>query len=252
MTVRYDDKVALITGAGSGIGEAISKSLAELGAKIIVLDVDDDAAYRVCEQITGDGGQAVTQVMDIGQIETIQGVVAELIETHEKIDILVNCAGIRAGFTPLVDIDIEMWDLAMRVNVTAAMLFSKYSAKNMIKRGEGGQILNITSAVAFVNGLHGPAYGCSKAAMHHLTKSSAAELAQYDIRVNSIAPGLVETPGVVTPNIEQQVKPGGVAYNPLERVIQPQEIADAALFLLSSGAQSITGQVMHVSGGGIM
>lgn len=252
MTRLHENKVALITGAGAGIGEAVAVRLARLGAHVIILDVDADATRRVCDQINVAEGKASACALDVSEVEKIEGVVSDQISRHGKIDMLVNCAGIRAGFTSLVDINLDLWDHTLRVNLTSALMFSQAVAKDMIKRGEAGWIVNITSAVAFLNGEHGPAYACSKAALHHLTKVSATELAPHNILVNSVAPGLVETPGVVTPNIADAVKPGGPAANPLERVIQPDEIADAVLFLLSPQSKSMTGQVLHVSGGGIM
>lgn len=252
MDKDYSDKVALITGGGAGIGASIAIKLAALGATVIVVDVSKESAGEVTHKINNEGGHAVACIMDVGKTDQIESKVAEQVASHGRIDMLFNCAGVRAGFTPLLDLELDLWEETFRINLTSTLMFTKFVAKDMIRRGEGGQIINISSAVAFMNGVGGPAYACSKAALHHLTKTSATELAQHNIRVNSVSPGLVDTPGVVTKNLEEQVKPGGIAFNPMHRVIQPDEIADAALFLVSSEAKSITGQAIQVSGGGIM
>lgn len=252
MTEDTTNKVALVTGGGSGIGEAICLQLADKGIKVIVVDIHETASKTVAEKIVAKGGKAVAYTMDIGELDRIAPTVESLASELGGIDILVNCAGIRHGFTTLLDLDLATWNKTFEVNLNAAMLLSKHCAQTMVDRQSGGWIVNIASAVAFMNGAGGPAYACSKAAMHHLTKVSAAELAQYNINVNSVAPGLVKTPGLITQNPQDQVKPGGVAYNPQQRVNEPEEIADAVMFLISPQAKSITGQVLHISGGGIM
>ena len=241
--------VALITGAASGIGRATALQCASEGAHVVVLDSDESGAAAVVDEIRAAGGAGSPFAFDLSRSERISSVVSDVIDEQHRIDILVNCAGVRGGFQPLLDTDLEVWEQTFRVNVTAALLLTKHVAAAMIERGQGGTIVNISSDAAFVGGI-APAYSCSKAALHQLSRSVAGEVARYGITVNTVSPGLVDTPGVeMVTDLQAAVQEGGALENPLHRVIQPEEIAEAILFLCRPRGRSITGQVIHVNAG---
>ncbi len=240
---RTDERrVALVTGAGHGIGREISRQLAADGYTVIVTDVDGKRSEMVAKEIKGDALGAHLDVRDQGRVETIVG---EIIEEFGPIHVLVNNAGIYPN-TPFLELEENEWDAVFDVNVKGVFLVSQVIARSMVERNVKGRIINISSG-ASVSGRPGAAhYATSKAAVNMLTKVMAMELGGYGITVNAIAPGLIEVSGWDhNPEyIDTLIK--GI---PIGRVGQPADIARVVSFLVRPDSEFINGSIYFVDGG---
>ncbi len=249
-------KVALVTGAGQGIGEAIAIELAACGAEVAVIDIRLSKAERVANKIESSEGKAFPLKADVSLVEDVKTMVEEVTKRCGKIDILVNNAGIspkdeNGERIPTLEIDHSQWDQVLRVNLKSVFLCTQAVVKEMKKQGSGS-ILNISS-IAAKNGNSGPSgahYCASKAGVMNFTMYTARELCQYGIRVNSVAPGTVQT---------AQREGTSPKYNeillsniPMGRFGLPSELAKAASFLVSDSASYITGEILDVNGGSLM
>jgi 3-oxoacyl-[acyl-carrier protein] reductase len=247
--MRFEGKVALVTGAARGIGEAIALKLAQEGAHVILADLDIECAKRVERAIEALGRKAKAIQVDVSQRPSVQQLVREAVSMFGKIDILVNNAGIIRRGT-FVDHEPEEWDRVLSVNLGGTFNCAKEVVPLMIKQG-GGKIVNISSVVGKMGDIaSAPSYGTSKGAMNTFTKSLARELASYGINVNAIAPHAIETEMSQEwpPEKRRQI----VEAIPLKRLGQPEEVAEAAAFLASNAASFITGQILDVNGGYLM
>ena len=248
---RLAERVALITGAASGIGLATAQRFLAEGARIAAADLNSDGLRA---EFSGQDG-AITVAGDVSDPADAARMAAVAVETFGAIDILVNCAGI-ARYTNFLELPLEEWQLVQDVNSTGTFLMAQAVARHMVAQPPAGHsraIVNIASVEAHVvvasSGHPQVHYNASKGAVHMITRALAIELAPHGIRVNSICPGLTETPlaayALATPerraSINKQV--------PLGRVAQPREIAAAALFLASEDASYITGEALVVDGG---
>jgi 3-oxoacyl-[acyl-carrier protein] reductase len=241
-------QVAIITGAGGGIGAAIARELADAGAHIVINDVVEEAARRVAEEVEARGVQALVSTANITAGEQVQAMVDEVMERCGRIDILVNNAGItRDGL--LVRMDEEAWDLVLAVNLKGAFLCTRAVARPMMK-ARYGRIINMAS-VSGVGGNAGQAnYSASKGGLIALTKTTAQELAGRNITANALAPGFIET--AMTRQLPEEARQGWLQRIPLARPGTPEDVARAARFLAGPGAAYITGQVLNIDGGLIM
>lgn len=252
MENRLEGKVALVTGAASGIGKATSIGLADEGAFVAALDMNTEGVDDIAQQIEKKGGRSMTVQFDLSETDKIPGVVKSVIEKFQRIDILINCAAHRGKHQPLGKVDGELWDLTFRINVTAPMLLIQEVVPHMIDRGEGGRIVNISSGAAFVAG-YASAYSCSKSALNQLTRSAAGRFGRHGIRVNTVAPGLVDTPGIETiSNIEEAVKRGSPMANLLEKVTYAEDVSGMIVFLCLPESRMVTGQTIHVNAGSLV
>jgi 3-oxoacyl-[acyl-carrier protein] reductase len=250
-------KVAITTGAGLGIGRAIALELAKAGATLVLADIREDAAEKVKEEIQGMGKEALVIQMDVSKWEDVEGMVKTVMERFGRIDILVNNAGISPkgkGGVPLkfLDIDGDHWDTVMNVNLKGAFNCSKAVVPFMIRQSSG-KIVNIGSIVGLTGGAGSPAsvaYFVSKAGVHCLTKALARELAQYNINVNTIAPGRILTE--IAKSTSPEVNEGIRRQTPLGRFGEPIDVARAAVFLISEAGNFITGATLVVDGGRTM
>jgi NAD(P)-dependent dehydrogenase (short-subunit alcohol dehydrogenase family) len=248
---RLADRVALVTGAASGIGQATAQRFLAEGARVAAADLNGDGLQA---EFSGQDG-AITVVGDVSEPADAARMAAAAAESFGAIDILVNCAGI-ARYTNFLELPLEEWQLVQDVNSTGTFLMAQAVARHMVAQGPADHsraIVNIASVEAHVvlasSGHPQVHYNASKGAVHMTTRALAIELAPHGIRVNSICPGLTETPlaayALATPerraSISKQV--------PLGRVAQPREIAAAALFLASEDASYITGEALVVDGG---
>ncbi len=244
--MRLQDKVAIVTGAGSGIGLAIAQTFAREGAKVAMLDVNEKAARAAASSI---GKAAIAIRCDVVKKSEIEAALAAAARAFGKIDILVNNAGTSHVNKPLADIDEAEFDRIFAVNVKGVFLCSQ-SALPYLRKNGGGVIVNIGSTAGLRPRPGLSAYNATKGAVHVLTKTLAVELAPDKIRVCAIAPVATDTPLLPTflGNAEG-MREKFVATVPLGRLARPQDIANMALFLASSDAEFVTGNIVEVDGG---
>jgi NAD(P)-dependent dehydrogenase (short-subunit alcohol dehydrogenase family) len=246
MPHRFDGKVAIVTGSGQGIGEAYAKGLAREGAQVVVADLNEEQAHRVAGEITGAGGSALVQKVDVADSESTRRMAADTVSALGGIDYLVNNAAIYHGMEihALVDVDFEYYRKIMDVNMHGAFHCIRACYRSMADRG-GGAIVNQSSTAAWMGGGY---YSIAKAAINSLTVSFAAELGWRNIRVNAIAPGPTDTEATRTVVPGEFLEPL-VQSLVLKRLGQPTDLVGACLFLLSDEASWLTGQILAVDGG---
>ena len=253
--VRLANKVTLITGAGSGIGRAAALLFSKEGAKVTVVDRDRKRGEETCSQIVADGGQAAFISGDVGRAVDVKGFIDGTVQHDGRLDVLFNNAGINPVGT-VVDTAEEVWDNAISTNLKGVFLGCRFAIPHMIRQG-GGSIINMAS----VNGLSGfyneVAYDASKGGVVLLTKSTALDFGSKNIRVNCICPGITDTPMVhglaggrhIDEDYEGSMKVYSNYNAAFKRLITPEEIARAALFLASDESSGVTGAALVVDGG---
>jgi NAD(P)-dependent dehydrogenase (short-subunit alcohol dehydrogenase family) len=248
MMGQLDGKVAIITGAGSGIGRASAILFAQEGAKVILGD-KTEAVYETAKMI-GDAAAAIQ--MDAGLEVDVQKIVALALSTHGQLDIAFANAGISGGMAGIFDLTPEEWAEILRVNLIGPWLMAKHAGKAMADAGKGGSIIMTASVAGIRSGAGGPAYSASKAGVINLAKVTAQQLSETGVRCNAICPGLTET-GMTKPTFDY-AKSKDVMHkvgrlNPLRRAAQPSELASVVLFLASDMASYVNGQAIAVDGG---
>ena len=247
ITVRLKDKVAIITGAASGIGKATAKLFAEHGAKVVVADIDKDGGSQIVTQIQNGGNEAIFVETDVTLKVNTEKMVAQTVETYGKLDILFNNAGI-AMRLPVAELPEEDWHRCLDVNLTGVFLCAKAAIPAMLKNG-CGSIINMSSIYGVVGADVRAAYVASKGGVTNLTRGMALDYAENNIRVNCICPGFVETPlvaGVIKTPEEYQTL---ADKHPMCRLGQPEEIAYGALYLASDESAFVTGIALPIDGG---
>ncbi len=245
--MRLAGKVALVTGAQQGIGQAIALALGLEGAHVVVNYLDDEAAAQsIVAQIEQGGSRATAVPGSVARAEDIRGMAAAG-EALGGISILVNNAGIfpRVPFLDMTEAD---WDEVLSVNLKGAFLCTQMVARQMVAEGRAGAVINLTSGAAFRSSPRGVHYVSSKAGLVGLTRAAALELAPHHIRVNAIAPGLTDTAQPRYGMSEEEVR-AAAEHVPLGRIAMPDDIAEVAVFLASDAAKHMTGQTLHVNGG---
>jgi NAD(P)-dependent dehydrogenase (short-subunit alcohol dehydrogenase family) len=248
---RFGGKVALVTGAGSGIGLAIAQAFSAEGAEVAIAEINPHSGDLACEEIARSGGRALAVPTDVSDEAQIERLVETVVSRCGRIDILVNNAGI-VVHKPLVDLEREAWDRQLAVQVTGPFLAIKHVGRHMIARGLPGKIVNISSVASLMGRVKLAPHCVAKGGLNMLTKVAAMELAPYGINVNALAPGLVDVPSQrAEDNVSSTYKTAYLAMMPLRRMGQPSDIAKSALFLASHDADWITGQ-LFVADGGLM
>jgi meso-butanediol dehydrogenase / (S,S)-butanediol dehydrogenase / diacetyl reductase len=248
---RLQGKVALITGAASGIGRATAIRMAQEGARLILADLQKDELKETLELTKKEGGEGIIKKTNMAKEEEVRELIELALRTYSKIDIICNNAGITGQLCGLADQDGTDWQKVYAVNVLGAVYTTKYGARSMQER-RSGAIINTASVAGIRSGAGGNAYSASKAALINFTQTSACDLGEYNIRVNAVCPGLIET-GMTKPVFDLARAKGKFdklgSRCELRRYGRPEEVAAAILFLASDEASYITGQALPVDGG---
>ena len=248
---QLDGKVAIITGAGSGIGRASALRFAAEGAKLVIGD-KSEAVHETAKLIADAGGTATAMQIDAGVEEDVASMVAAAISHYGGIDVAFANAGIGGGMAGIFDLGAAEWTEILRVNLIGPYLMVKHAGKAMVDQGRGGSIIMTASVAGIRSGAGGPPYSASKAGVINLTAVSAQQMTGTGVRVNAICPGLTET-GMTKPTFDyakaKEVTHKLGQLNPLKRAAQPDELANVALFLASDQASYVNGQAIAVDGG---
>ncbi len=241
-------KVAMVTGAGSGIGKAIAIRLAEEGANLVIVDIDLLSAEKVCKKIESLGRRAKAVKANIASWKEVDQVVYEALNLFKEIDVLVNNAGVDLKMA-IEDVTEDIWDRVININLKGTFVCSQVIGKQMIKQGHG-KIVNVASTLAHVSYPMTAVYSASKGGVLQLTKAFAVEWAKYNINVNSVSPGATKT-SVVEDIIKSDPNflRDRVNRIPQRRMNEPLDVANVVLFLASSDSNNITGEDILVDGG---
>lgn len=244
----FSGKKSVITGASQGIGEAIARSLAESGAEVILLDILPDQLDKAVKAFKANGWKAAAYTVDVSDLSQVEKTAEAIISNHQRIDHLVNNAGITRD-NLLMRMKEAEWDAVLAVNLKGVFNLTKAFIRHMI-RNKYGRIVNISSVVGIMGNAGQSNYSASKAGVIGLTKSTAREIASRGITVNAVAPGYIAT--AMTENLDEQVKQAFIDMIPAKRFGTPEEVAQVVKFLLSDESAYITGQVINVNGGMLM
>ncbi|MCY4619935.1 MAG: SDR family NAD(P)-dependent oxidoreductase [Chloroflexi bacterium] len=264
---RFQGKVALVTGGASGMGAEASIRLAREGAAVAIVGlIDDPRGDEVVREITDAGGQAIYVGADVSRDADCEAAAQATVDAFGRIDLCLAAAGIlhaqyvsgevsdddpspRSRETHIINKPIEYWEKVLSVNLTGVMLTNRAVARRMIAQGDGGAIVNISSGAAKIPMVGSADYSVSKAGVWMLTRVLALELAPHDIRVNTVAPGVIDTPMALGLSQDEERRAAFERFVPLGRLGEAADIAEASLFLMSDQSSYITGQILHPDGG---
>jgi NAD(P)-dependent dehydrogenase (short-subunit alcohol dehydrogenase family) len=246
MKREFEGKIAMVTGAGSGIGAEIARRLASQGASVLVADLDEAAAGKVAAEIEKDGGTAASVHQDVGDPESVRRSIEFVLERFGGLDLAVNNAGIGGAQSPVAEYGIEDWAKVIDVNLSGVFYGLKYQIPALLRSG-GGSVVNLASILGSVGSPNSAGYVAAKHGVVGLTKTAALEYAAQGIRVNAIGPGYIDTP--LLNSLDRAVYEGLVDLHPIGRLGRPEEVAELALFLLSDRSSFITGSYHLVDGG---
>jgi glucose 1-dehydrogenase len=249
MELRIDDKVALVTGSDSGIGQEIATQLAEHGADLVInYRTDRTGADQTAARVARAGRRAIVVQADVGLEDQVESLFDEIDRAFGRFDILINNAG-QGGGALVHELPLETWDRVLRTNLYGPFLCSRAAARRFIQQRQGGRIINISSVHEEACTPGGAPYCVSKAGLRNLTRTQALELAEYGVTVNDIAPGMILTPMNGRAIEDDEYREQAEAQIPLQRAGLPADIAHMALFLASGMASYCTGSTFYVDGG---
>jgi len=245
-----EGKIGIVTGAGQGIGRAIAQCFAREGAKVLIADFNAESGEETVASVLALGGEALFVHGDVSDEGSVKDMVAAAINAWGRLDIACNSAALSRGSGPIHEFTREVFDQTLEMCLTNTWLCMKYEIPAMLATG-GGAIVNISSNASLKGQAFNTAYAAAKSGVNILTKSSAAEYGGQGIRINAVSPGVIRTPGLEQyfteqPKVAEQLKKVAV----LNRIGEPEEIAEAVAFLCSDRASFITGQILSVDGGG--
>ena len=249
MQPLLEQKIALITGAASGIGRATALVFAREGATPVLADVDEDGGQETARMVREKGGKTRFVRADVSQAEAVAQVVDEVVAQYGRLDCAFNNAGVAGALTRTADVTEEDFDRLTAVNFKGVWLCLKYEIRQMLTQG-GGVIVNTASAAGLVGTSHMPVYGATKHAVIGLTKSAAVEYGRKGIRINAVCPSVIETP-MVSDVFEQlpKFKENTIRLNPSKRLGRAEEVAEAVAWLCSDKASFVNGAILSVDGG---
>ncbi len=247
---RLDNKVALVTGAGSGIGRATALALAREGARVVVADLVEEGGQETVGLVQKAGGEASFVKVDVAQAAEVEALVKKSVEVFGRIDCAFNNAGIEGAIAPIARYGEEDFDRVIAINLKGVFLCLKYEIAQLLEQGGGGAIVNTASAAGLIGAPTMPAYVASKHGVIGLTKSAALAYARRGIRVNAVCPGVIRTPMVERVISEfPQAETNFLVEQPIQRFGMPEEIAEAVVWLCSDAASLVTGVPVPVDGG---
>lgn len=244
------NKVALVTGARQGMGKSHAIALAKQGTKVVVTDINQADCQKVVDEIKSFGGEATAFKMDVLNKSEVDSVVAAIVKKFGQLDILINNAGI-VQFKPFLELSEEDWDRTIDINLKGEFLCAQAAAKVM-KEQRGGAIINIASVAMGQQGIGMPNiahYCASKGGIAAMTEALAVELAPFNIRVNAVAPGMIETPMIDVVKSNPKMLEAMLQRVPLKRVGRPEEVSELVVFLASDSSSYMTGAVVIIDGG---
>ena len=248
MSGQFVGKVALVTGAGSGIGRASALAFAQEGAKVVVADVATEAGEETVQAICQVGGEASFRETDVSRADHVAALIQYVVTTYGRLDYAHNNAGIEDAAASFIDYTEEQWDRVVSIDLKGVWLCMKYEIIQMLEQG-GGAIVNTSSVAGLIGAAGGPAYTASKHGVIGLTKTAALAYAKKGVRVNAVCPGVIETPMVTrfakTPEITTML----TKLEPIGRFGQPAEVAAAVIWLCSTASSFVTGVALPVDGG---